>query len=397
VKTFVYRLYPSKAQAKLLEETRETCRRFYNDCLAERKEAFEREGRTVGRNEQLRHVKERKATNPYAAKVHSHILQVVAADLDKAFQAFFRRVKAGETPGYPRFKGRNRFDSFGLKEYGNGFKIDGRRLKVSGIGRIVVRWHRPLEGAVKTVRIVKKADGWYACFSCDVEPNALPETGAAVGIDVGVASLVTTSDGEKTPHPGWYREGQRKLRVLQRSVARKRKGGQNRRKAVAALSRYHQRIGNRRKDFLNNLAHELVERYDVIGLEDLRIPSMVRNRHLAKSILDAGWGYLVAHLTHKAAEAGREVVLVNPAYTSKRCSRCGTIFEELPLAVRHVSCSCGMSLDRDQNAALNILKAALELLERAGRARWGRTWPAAACVLQEAAPLSRLQSVTVVN
>jgi putative transposase len=386
VKTFCYRLYPSKAQRQLLEETRETCRRFYNNCLAERKEAFESEGRTVGKIEQLRRVKERKATNPYAAKVHSHILQVTVSDLDRAFQAFFRRVKAGETPGYPRFKGRHRFDSFGLKEYGNGFKIDGRRLKVSGIGRIVVRWHRPLEGTVKTVRIIKRADGWYACFSCEVEATPLPETGAALGIDVGVASLITTSDGEKTPHPAWYQAEQGNLRRLQRSVARKKKGRSNRRKAVVALKRQHQRIGNRRKDYLNNLAHDLVERYDVIGLEDLRITNLVRNRQLAKSILDAGWGYLIAHLTHKAAEAGREVVLVNPAYTSRTCSRCGAIFEHLTLSDRHVSCACGLSLDRDHNAALNILKAALMLLERAGRARWDLTWPAAASVSQEAAP-----------
>jgi putative transposase len=369
MKTFVYRLYPTKAQAKLLEETQDTCRRFYNDCLAERKDAYETEGRTVGKIEQLRHVKERKATHAYAAKVHSHLLQVVVADLDKAFSAFFRRVKAGEKPGYPRFKGKHRFDSFGLKEYGNGFKIDGRRLKVSGIGRIRVRWHRPIEGTIKTVRIVKRADGWYACFSCEVAPKPLPETGTAVGIDVGVASLITTSEGEKTPQPGWYRTEQSKLRVLSRAVARKKKGGSNRRKAVAVLKRHHQRIGNRRKDFLNNLAQELIVRYDVIGVEDLRIPNMVRNPHLGKSILDAGWGYLVAHLTHKAAEAGREVVLVNPAYTSKTCSGCGAIFENLTLSVRHVSCSCGLSLDRDHNAAINILKAAFELLDRLGRSR----------------------------
>jgi putative transposase len=386
LKTLCYRLYPSKAQRKLLEETRETCRRFYNDCLAERKEAFESERRTVGEVEQLRRVKERKATSPYAAKVHSHILQVTVSDLDRAFQAFFRRVKAGETPGYPRFKGRNRFDSFGLKEYGNGFKIDGRRLKVSGIGRIPVRWHRSLEGTVKTVRILRRGDGWYACFSCEVEPKPLPATKAAVGIDVGVASLVTTSEGQKVPHPGWYRQGQRKLRCLQRSVARKKQGASNRRKAVEALKRQHQRISRRREDFLKKLAHALIQQHDVIALEDLSIPNLVRNRHLAKSILDAGWGYLVTHLMHKAAEAGREVVLVDPAYTSQTCSRCGALFEGLTLADRHVSCSCGLSLDRDHNAALNILKTALILLDRAGRARWGITWPVTACVLQEAVP-----------
>jgi putative transposase len=380
VKTFAFRLYPSKAQARLLEQTRETCRHFYNDCLAERKHTFEETGRTVGKTEQLRHVKERKAENPYAAGVHSHILQLVVSDLDKAFAAFFRRVRAGEDPGYPRFKGRHRFDSFGLKEYGNGFKIDGRRLKVSGIGRIPVRWHREIDGDVKTVRLVKKPDGWHACFSCETEPKPLPPTGEAVGIDVGVASLITTSDGEKVEHPKCYRRAQKKLRVLQRRVARRQKRGSNRRKAVVALKRQHQRIGNQRQDFLKKLAFGLVQRYDTIAVEDLRIRNMVRNPHLSKSILDAGWGYLIGHLTHKAAEAGRVVHLVNPAHTSRTCSRCGAVFEHLTLRVRHVSCSCGLSLDRDHNAAINILK-------RAGRALWALTWHTSASVAQEAAGL----------
>jgi putative transposase len=133
LKAYKYRLYPSKAQQLLLEQMLETCRRWYNTCLAERKDDYENEKRSVGKFEQLRKVKELKQSNPYAAKIHSHILQVVVQDLDKAFQAFFRRVKAGEKPGYPRFKGKNRFDSFGLKEYGNGFKLEGRRLKVSGL------------------------------------------------------------------------------------------------------------------------------------------------------------------------------------------------------------------------------------------------------------------------
>lgn len=362
MKTFCFRLYPSKAQARRLEEIRQTCRYFYNDCLAERKHTFEETGRTVLKGEQLRHVKERKRENPYAANVHSHILQLVVTDLDKAFAAFFRRVKAGEEPGYPRFKGRHRFDSFGLKEYGNGFKIDGRRLKVSGIGRIAVRWHREIAGTIKTVRLVKKPDGWYACFSCETKSAPLPPTGETVGIDVGIASIITTSEGLKIGHPNYYRSAQKKLRVLQRRVSRKRKGGSNRRRAVVALKRQHQRISNQRHDFLKKLAFGLVQRYDAIAVEDLRIQNMVRNRHLSKSILDAGWGYLISHLTHKAAEAGRVVHLVEPAYTSKTCSKCGAVFEHLTLSVRHVSCACGLSLDRDHNAALNIKN-------RAGRAR----------------------------
>lgn len=494
MKTFAYRLFPSKPQERLLLSTVETCRHVYNDCLAERNEAWENEQRSITKFQQMRRVKDVKATNPYAKDVHSHILQVAVSDLDKAFQSFFRRVKAGEKPkgkgesgcqtqdhrtknttastferdtrttkhsekdrrqlhaatvksverqcsfgrkstasplpvksvekptlpystttiatqrrktgvsehssiantrkseyskrlpsvvssvpiatenstgqketghesnrrvGYPRFKGRDRFDSFGLKEYGNGWKVDGRRLKLSGIGRVAVRWHRPMEGKPKTVRIIHKPDGWYACITCETPTHPLPATGGAVGIDVGLSSLITTSDGEKVPHPRWYREEQRKLRVLQRTVARRTKGGKNRRKAVASLKRQHQRIGNRRADVLNKLANDLMQRYDVIAVEDLRITHMVRNRHLAKSILDAGWGYFVQRLHAKAEDAARAVHEVNPAYTSQTCSACGQRFpEQLTLSVRWVICGCGLAMDRDENAARNILTRA---------------------------------------
>lgn len=378
LKAFQYRLYPTKSQERLLESTLETCRRFYNACLAERKEAYEQEKRTISKFAQLRQVKTLKQTNPYAATVHSHILQVVVSDLDKAFQAFFRRVKAGEKPGYPRFKGRNRFDSFGLKEYGNGFRLDGRRLKLSGIGRVAVRWHRELEGQIKTARVIRKAGHWYVSFACEVEqPEPLPSTGQSVGVDVGVASLIALSDGTKVDNPKWYRASQAKLRIAQRRVARRKKGGKNRRKAVLQLQRLHVHTQNQRRDFLNKLAHGLVQANDVIAVEDLQIQNMVRNKHLSKSILDSGWGYFRQRLAAKAAEAGRVVVAVNPAYTSKTCSGCGTVFEHLTLSDRWVECACGLSLDRDHNAALNI--------QRAGHVRLGITWPVAACVPKEAA------------
>ena len=362
VKSYKYRLYPSKAQELLLEQTLETCRRWYNTCLAERKEAYETEKRTVEKFTQLRKVKELKQSNPYATNVHSHILQVVVQDLDKAFQAFFRRIQSGETPGYPRFKGRDRFDSFGLKEYGNGFKLDGRRLKLSGMGRLRVRWHRPMEGTIKTVRICRQAGKWYACFACDVNEQPLQPTGASVGIDVGVHHLLATSDNEVVDNPGWYRNAQAKLRILQRTVSRRKIGGANRRKAVLALQCQHEYITHSRKDFLNKLAHSLIVRYDFLVLEDLHIPGMVRNHHLSKSILDAGWGYLKQRLADKAVEAGRQIVLVNPAYTSKTCSSCGELFPDLSLADRWIECPCGLSMDRDVNAAMNIL--------RVGHTRW---------------------------
>jgi putative transposase len=199
-------------------------------------------------------------------------------------------------------------------------------------------------------------------------------------VDVGVNWLIATSDGERVENPKWYRAEQRKLRVLGRRVSRRKLGGSNRWKAVAALQRQHERIANRRHDYLNKLAHGLVERYDRVALEDLQIVNMVQNHHLSKSILDAGWGYLKLHLAHKAEEAGRVVYWVDPAHTSKICSQCGCIFESLTLSDRWVQCACGLSLDRDHNAALNILK-------RAGHAHWGLTWPIAASVLQEATRL----------
>ena len=389
---FIYRLYPSRTQERTMESILTTTRSFYNSLLAKRTQAWEERGERVTKVQQLRRVKERKATNLYAASVHSHILQVVADDLDKAFLAFFRRVRTGEKPGYPRFRGANRWTSFGLKELGNGFKLDGRRLKVSGVGRLPVRWHRPIEGDIKTVRISKKAGKWYAAFSCVVpDKEPLLATGTSIGIDVGLTHLLTTSEGDTIENPRWYRTEQATLRIIQRRIARRKKGGSNRGKAVAQVQRQHERIGNRRKDYLNKLVHRLVQSHDLIAIEDLRITNMACNHHLSKSILDAGWGYLASHLTRKAACAGRAVCLVDPSYTSKTCSGCGERFtREITLSVRWVTChACGISLDRDHNAASNILK----------RARDASDWQSAVspplganvtglplCVVQEAAP-----------
>ncbi len=367
-KTFRYRLYPSRPQARLLDSTLETCRHWYNQCLTERKNAYEQDQRTVGKYDQLARVKDIKATNPYAKNVHSHVLQTVVQDLDKAFDALFRRVKAGKTPGYPRFKGRNRWRSFGFKELGNGFKVDGRRLKPSGIGRVGIRWHRPIAGEIKTVRISKRAGKWYASFSCVREQaEPLPATGLDVGIDVGLSALITTSTGEKVAHPRSYRNGQRALRVASRRVTRRTKGGANRRKAIVLLQRQHEHISNQRKDCVNKLADNLIKRHDRIVLEDLTITRMVHG-NLAKSILDAGWGYLVQRLTHKAASAGRVIAFVDLRYTSKTCSSCGATLAGLTLKDRWVTCGCGLSLDRDHNAARTILN-------RAGQARWALSSP----------------------
>lgn len=353
-KAFKYRLFPSKSQVARLEAVLETTRRFYNDRLRERKDAYEFRGISISKTEQLRMVKVEKDTSPYALDIHSHILQVAVNDLDKAFQAFFRRVKAGEKPGYPRFKGRNRWRGIGLKEYGNGFKIDGRRLKLSGIGRIAVRWHREIQGKIKTCRITCKAQKWYVAFACEVvKPEPLAKTGREVGIDLGLMRLATLSNGEKVENPRWYRRIERQLRVIQRTISRRKIGGSNRRKTVQQLQRLMVKVANTRKDYLEKFSTDLISRFDKIVLEDLRVAAMARGRY-AKSILDASWSYLVVRLTHKAESAGREIDLVDPAYTSQDCCECGDR-HKLSLKDRWFSCVCGNSKDRDHNAAINIL------------------------------------------
>lgn len=359
ITTRTYRLYPTQAQERNLFLILNVARAWYNMCIGERKVAYEIEGRSVGKYDQLAQVKFYKRTFPQAKQVHSHVLQAVCDTVDKAFAAFFRRVKTGETPGYPRFKGRNRFRSLGFKEYGNGFRLAGRRLKVSGAGRIRVRLHRPLpeNGTIKTGRITHDAGQWHIVLAIEVsQPPLLPATGNAIGVDVGISALATFSTGEKIPNPNFYRHAQMRLRVLQRALQRKKKGGRNRRKALLALQRQHMHVANQRKDVLHKLSTRLVLENDCIALEDLRISNMVRNHNLSKSILDSGWGTFGQLLAYKAASAGRRVMFVNPAYTSKCCSNCGAVFEQFSLSTRWVECVCGLSLHRDHNAAINILK-----------------------------------------
>lgn len=361
IKTFKYRLYPGKSQERNLWLNLNVARHFYNMCIGERKWVYKLEQRSVTKKEQLQQVKHYKATFPQAQQVHSHVLQIVAADVDKAFQGFFRRAKAGEKPGYPRFKGHQRFNSFGFKEYGNGFRLDGKRLKLFGVGRVPVRWHRPIpEGAkIKTVRILHKAGKWYACFACEMpEPEPLEKTGRVIGLDMGISAMITTSNGDRVDNPQYYRQAQADLRRKQRKLARAQRGSKNRQKALRAVQRQQELVANQRRDYLHKLTYALVQGYDGIALEDLKINNMVRNKHLSKSILDSGWSIFKELLTYKAESAGREIVFVNPAYTSKTCSNCGAVFENFTLSDRWVECDCGLSLDRDHNAAINVLSRA---------------------------------------
>ncbi len=360
-KTFKEKLRPTPAQEQALDEVLWRCRTLYNVALEQRITAWQRCHVSVSRYDQEAELKAIRAEMPEYAALHSHLLQDVLARLDKTYQAFFRRVKAGEKAGFPRFKGRTRWHSFTFKEYGNGARLDNGFLVLSKIGRISVHWSRPLEGTPKTVTISKEADGWYMAISCaDVPVHPLPETGQETGIDLGIEAFATTAEGTRIFSPACYRKGERSLRMCQRRVARRKKGSQGRRAAVALLAKAQQHIGNQRRDFHHKEARKLLRQYDTIYHEDLRVRNMVRNHHLAKSISDAGWSGFITILTFKAASAGKRVQAVHPAYTSQTCSGCGVIVAK-GLSVRWHQCpDCGTSLHRDHNAAVNILRLGQE-------------------------------------
>jgi putative transposase len=361
-KTFKFKLKPTAEQERELEYVLRLCRQLYNVALENRKTAYERRQVSISRYEQEAELKDIRAEFPEYAGIHSHILQDVLARLDKAFQAFFRRIREGQTPGHPRFHGRNRFNSFTFKEFGNGARLDNGFLVLSKIGRIAVRWSRPLEGTPKTVTISREADGWYACFSCaDVPVRPLPATGQETGIDLGLEAFATLADGTRIFHPGWYRRAERRLKTAQRRVSRRKKGSHRRRKAVNDLAKAHLKVKRQRTDFHHKVALRLVRENDTISHEDLQTANLLKNHHLAKSISDAGWSQFLSILSHKAACAGRRVVAVPPAYTSQTCSGCGVIVHK-GLSVRWHTCSdCGTSLHRDHNAAKNIQRAGLAL------------------------------------
>ena len=363
LRTYKYRLYPTTPQEKRMVQVLAVCRHWHNMCLEERKLAWELEGRNVSKSEQQAKGKRYRQTFPQAKVVFSQTLQSVVDNLDKAFQSFFRRIKAGEKAGYPRFKGRNRFNSFSFKQFGVGARLDGNhRLRLFEIGRVRVRWHRaiPDNGTIKTCRIKHEAGQWYVTFAVELPDNVeLPKAGNVIGLDMGISALITTSKGEKVDNPNYYRAGQKKLRVLSRALARKKKGGKNRRKALKQVQRQHMHVSKQRSDYLHKLSTELVRTCDGIALEDLATRNLVRNHHLSQSILDSGWNMFKQYLLYKAGSAGREVRLVHPASTSRCCSNDGHPFENFSLSTRWVRCgACGLSLDRDHNAAINILKKA---------------------------------------
>ena len=258
-KTFKEKLRPTPGQERALDEVLWRCRDLYNTALEQRITAWQRCHVSVSRYEQEAELKAIRAEFPEYAAIHSHILQDVLARLDKTYQAFFRRVQRGEKAGFPRFKGRNRFHSFTFKEYGNGARLDNGYLALSKIGRISVRWSRPLEGTPKTVTISREADGWYVAISCaEVPCTPLPLTGQETGIDLGLESFATLADGSRIANPRIFRVAELNLKRAQRRVSRRKKGSHRRRKAVVLLAKAHQHTRNQRHDFHHQEARKLV-------------------------------------------------------------------------------------------------------------------------------------------
>ena len=341
---------------------------MYNETLAFRKRAYEDEQRTANWYETKRMLPDWKETRPSLKLVHSQVLQNVTQRVDLAFQAFFRRVREGaEEPGFPRFKQFGRYDSMTYPQYDSGVRLEGKRLLLSKVGAVLVVLHRPLEGTPKTLTLSRSGTGkWFACFSCETDAHPLPPTSEVVGVDVGLASFATFSDGEKIENPRFYRKDEADLKRVQRrkDAAKAKQDWQENAKQKLLLAKIGERIANRRADFAHKRSRELVDRYQVIVFEDLAPQQMGarKGRGMRKSIMDVAWTQCIEMTVSKAAEAGRRVILVDPRNTSKMCSRCSKLVEKKLSDRTHTCPACGLVMDRDTNAAINILQRGLQTL-----------------------------------
>ena len=358
---FKYRLYPTKKQQTILNTTLDECRWLYNHFLEQRKTSWEQEKKSLNYYSQSVSIVKLKQERENLTMVYSQVLQNVAIRIDLAFKAFFRRVKAGEKAGYPRFKGQGRYDSLTYPQ--TGFEITDNGLKLSKIGTVKIKLHRQPEGSIKTCTIRRSATGkWYVSFSCETSPKPLPISDKTIGIDVGLTSFATFSDGSKINNPRFFRKEEKALAKAQRKLSKQTKGSIERRKAKKVVGKIHERIANKRSGFAHQEAKKIVNSFDTICIEDLSVNQMVHNRCLSKSIHDAAWSQFAQYLSYKAESADRTLVRVNPAYTSQTCSSCGhREVKKLSDRVHNCSC-CGVSIDRDHNASLNILRLGLESL-----------------------------------
>ena len=366
-KAFRYRLEPNVNQTRELGIALETHRRLYNSCLEQRKFAYESGKKPVKYFDQSKWFTATRAANPWFAHLNFSSAQTTMRRLDKAFASFFRRVKAKQTPGYPRFKGKDRFDSFTYPSIGDGARLTSNKLRLQHIGKVRVNLHRPVEGTPKTITVKREADKWYVVIACDLGDCLVENTNPnAVGVDVGIESFLTTSDGEHIAPLQPLKWKLRKLRVQQRSLCRKRKGSAARAKARKVVARTHAMVANYRRDQHHKIAKKLVDRYGLIVVESLNVKGMSRNHCLARAVLDAGWGQFLQILQHHAESAGVEIVEVNARYTSQTCPECGAVVKKVLSQRQHV-CPCGYTAHRDHAAARVILSRGQAGMQPGGR------------------------------
>jgi putative transposase len=373
-KNFKYRLYPTEAQRGALDHQLAEACRLYNAAMQERRDAYKIVGESINYYDQANQLKEIRANGDLELANFS-CCQDVLRRVDKTFKAFFRRVEAGEKPGYPRFRSVSRYDSITFPSYRDGCKsLDNGKLRLQGVGEVKLKLHRPIEGEIKTVTIKREAARWQAVFSVECEAKPLHESTQSTGIDVGLNAFATLSDGREIENPWYFKKAQAKLRRAQRKVARRKRGSNNRKKAVRELQRAHGHVRNQREDFAHKVSRRLVNLFGLIVIEQLNIKGLAAGM-LAKSVNDAGWSSFIAKLTYKAEEAGRVLMKVDPRGTSQRCI-CGAPNPKRLSHRWHQCDSCGLSVARDHASALEILRLGLSLL--------GETWPVAASVPNEA-------------
>lgn len=393
LRAYKFRLFPTKPAIRKLERTLEVCRELYNSALDERRTAYrlwksvytgtaytEYDDNTVVAFEyvtgegapkppninyytQAAQLGEIKQTRPEFKEVHSQVLQNVLKRVDLAFAAFFRRVTAGQTPGYPRFKGAGNFDSFTFPQLG--WSLNNAKLTLSKIGTVRVKLHREVLGKVKTCTIKREGrDKWFVIFSVETTVEVpLPHEGPAVGIDLGLEHFANLSNGEQVDNPRYFRKAQKKLAKAQRKwdkVKHLKKGNPLRAGPGKVVKAAHRKVKNSRADFQHKLTRTLVQTYSLIAVENLNVKGLASGM-LSKSVNDAGWGQFLQMLRYKAVNAGSEVVAVDPRHTSQICPACGAVARK-ELSVRWHSCPCGCEMHRDVAAALVILSRGLSTL-----------------------------------
>lgn len=387
-RSYKFLLRPTAGQARMLGEMLEDHRQLYNAALEERREAWRMGRRPIfyyGQTAQLKFIR---ADDPDGQGRWSATSQMrTVRRVQRAFDGFFRRIKAGQAPGHPRFKGGGRFDSAELVN-GDGAKWDSvphptvTRVKLQGIGHVRVHAHRAVKGRIKTITVKREGNRWYVVLSCDDVPaEPLEPTGAAVGIDMGIKSFLTTSDGKHLPNPHSLAAIADRLAEAQRVLSRKKRGSNRRRKAVRKVAALHGKVRRTRLDHAHKTALTLVRDHDVIAHEDLQVANMTRRPKpkpdetqpgaflpngaaakagLNRSINDAGWGVFLQILAAKAEDAGRTIIAVNPRHTSQRCAQCGHVAKENRVSQAEFRClQCGHEAHADVNAAINILRAGL--------------------------------------